>query len=54
MKYKNIKKQNAMKLPIIIPSRLFFADIFPIKLFSPGTLLAAPVIRRLMLAKVSR
>lgn len=37
MKYKNIRKQKAMKLPIIIPSLLFFADILPIRLFKPGT-----------------
>lgn len=53
MKYKNIKKQKAMKLPMIIPSLLFFADILPIRLFNPGTWLAAPVILRLMLARVS-
>ena len=53
IKYKNMRKQNAMKPPIMNPSLLFFADILPIKLFNPGTWLAAPVIRRLMLANVS-
>ena len=31
------KKQNAMKLPNIIPSLLFFAPILAIKLLIPGT-----------------
>lgn len=53
IKYKNIKKQKAMKLPMMIPSLLFLADILPIKLFNPGTWLAAPVMRLLMFAKVS-
>lgn len=52
-KYKNIRTQNAMNIPIIMPSLRFFADILPIKLFKPGTWLAAPVILLLMLAKVS-
>tara|TARA_R110002060_G_scaffold42550_1_gene54005 strand:- start:705 stop:935 length:231 start_codon:yes stop_codon:yes gene_type:complete len=53
IKYINIKKQKAIKLPMIIPSLLFFADILPIRLFKPGTCAAAPVILRLILASVS-
>jgi hypothetical protein len=37
IKYKSIKTQNAMNVPMIIPSLRFFADILPIKLFKPGT-----------------
>jgi hypothetical protein len=37
IKYKNSRQQKAIKPPIIKPSLLFFADILPIKLFSPGT-----------------
>jgi hypothetical protein len=53
-KRKKTMKQNATKLPMIIPSLLFFADILPISVLIPGTWLAACVILRLMLAKVSR
>lgn len=42
-----------MKNPNISPSLLLFAPILPIKPFTPGIWLAAPVIRRLMLANVS-
>lgn len=38
---------------MIIPSLLFLADILPIKALIPGTLLAARLILRLMLAIVS-
>jgi len=37
IKYKSINTQNAMNVPIIIPSLRFFADILPIRLFKPGT-----------------
>lgn len=43
-----------MKLPIMMPSRLFLADILPMMELMPGTLLAARVILRFMLASVSR
>ena len=35
--HRSIRKQNAMKLPNMIPSLLFFDPIFAIKLFMPGT-----------------
>lgn len=47
-------KQNAIKPPIIIPSLRFRADILPMIVLIPGTWLAASVMRRLMLASVSR
>lgn len=53
-KNQNIKKQNAMNEPMIIPSRLFLADILVIRVLIPGTWLAARVIRRLMCASRSR
>jgi len=37
IKYKSIKTQIAMNVPIIIPSLRFFAEILPIRLFKPGT-----------------
>jgi hypothetical protein len=36
-KYKNKRKQKAIKLPMMIPSLRFFAEILPIRLFNPGT-----------------
>lgn len=50
----NIKKQNPMKAPKINASRLLFEPIFPINAFIPGTEFAAPTMRRLILASVSR
>jgi hypothetical protein len=38
----------------MIPSLLFLADILPMSELSPGTLFAAAVMRRLILAKDSR
>lgn len=52
-KYKKASTQKARKLPIMIPSRLFLADILPMSVFIPGIWLAAPVILLLMLANVS-
>jgi hypothetical protein len=52
-KYRKVRKQKAMKLPMMIPSLRFFAEILPIKLFNPGTCAAAPVILLLMLNRVS-
>lgn len=54
MKYMKSKKQNAINVPKMIPSLLFFAEIFPINVFNPGTTLAAPCILLLILASVSR
>lgn len=50
---KNIKKQKAINVPKIIPSLLFLLPILCIKSFTPGNWLAAKVILRLTLAKVS-
>lgn len=50
----NTKKQKAMKEPMMMPSLRFRAEILPMRELSPGTWLAARVMRRLMLAKVSR
>lgn len=53
LKKSNMRTQNPIKTPRIIPSLLLFAPIFPIKEFTPGIWPAAPTIRRLMLARVS-
>jgi hypothetical protein len=52
--HNSIRQQNAMKLPNIIPSLLFFVPILPMRLLMPGTWLAAPTILRLMFASDSR
>ena len=54
MKNQSNKKHTAINPPIIIPSLLFLAEILPISVLIPGTWLAASVMRRLMLASVSR
>jgi hypothetical protein len=53
LNHNSIKQQNAMKLPSMMPSLLFFDPIRPIRLLIPGTWLAAPTILRLMFASVS-
>lgn len=37
LNHNSIKKQNAMKLPRMIPSLRFFVPMRPIKLLMPGT-----------------
>lgn len=53
-KKNSMSKQKAMKLPRMMPSRLFLALMRFMSELRPGTWLAAPVMRRLMLASVSR
>lgn len=53
-KKKKNMKQKAMKPPMMTPSRRLRAEILPMRVLRPGTWLAARVMRRLMLARVSR
>lgn len=50
---KKTMKHIAIKVPMIIPSLLFLLVMRPMMELMPGTLLAAIVILRLMLANVS-
>jgi hypothetical protein len=49
----NIKQQNAMKLPKIMPSLLFFVPILCISPLMPGICAAAPVILLWILLRLS-
>lgn len=50
---KKSRKQKAMNEPMMMPSLRFLADMRLIRVLMPGTLLAAMLIRLLMLAMVS-